>query len=116
MVTAATRTKASAWAGGFTRFSPADTAPPSRPTSPTQSAVTAGSATLSWGASTDDSGAVTYQVLRDDRVVATTTARTLTVPRGGQDRFFVRAADASGNVSASTGVLLVGTGTSQGPA
>ena len=109
MVTAATKAKASAWAGGFTRFAPADVTPPTTPTGLKQSSATTTSVTLSWAGSTDNSGSVHYQVLRDDRVVDTTSNKTLTVPKGGNNRFFVRAADASGNVSASTRVLSLGT-------
>ncbi len=105
LVNAATKAKASAWSGGFARFSPVDSTAPTRPGHLTRTAASASTVSLSWTAASDDAGAPTYQVLRDDRVVATTSGLRLTVPRGGADRFFVRAADASGNVSASTPVL-----------
>ena len=63
--------------------------------------------TLSWTASSDASWPITYQILRDDRVIAVTRNRTLTVPKGGANRFFVRAADPNGNLSASTTVVVV---------
>ncbi len=101
--TARTSASMSAWAGGFTRFSLNDSTAPTTPSGLTATGTTATSTTLGWSASSDAT-AVTYQILRDDRVIATTTARTATVPLGGDNRFFVRAADRSGNVSASTPV------------
>lgn len=93
------------WLGGFARFLPRDVDPPSTPSGFTSTTRTAESVTLTWGAS---AGASRYQVLRDDRVIATTAQRTVTVPRGGEDRFFIRAVDAAGNTSASTSVLALG--------
>ncbi|HYO39142.1 MAG TPA: fibrinogen-like YCDxxxxGGGW domain-containing protein [Nocardioidaceae bacterium] len=106
ILTAKTATATNAWSGGFTRFSPADSTPPTTPSGLRVTAQTATTATLSWVGSTD-ARPISYQVLRDDRVVATTGARTLTVPLGGRNRFFVRAADDKGNVSASTPVVTV---------
>ena len=55
----------------------------------------------------------TYEVIRNDRVVAVTTGSTATVPdSAGGDRFFVRASDGNGNRSASTSVVQPGGGTS----
>ncbi|MFI8413673.1 PKD domain-containing protein [Paeniglutamicibacter gangotriensis] len=93
------------WAGGFARFPKLDSQAPSTPSNPSLSADQTDTVRLSWGASSDSGGAVGYQVLRDDRVIATTTSRALTVPKGGENRFFVRASDASGNLSATTSPL-----------
>jgi hypothetical protein len=90
------------WSGGFVRFAAADSKAPTVPgklaVSATDTAVN-----LSWTGSTDNRGAVTYQVLRNNRVVATTTATSIELPSAPADtRYFVRAADAAGNLSAST--------------
>ena len=90
------------WAGGFARFPKLDSQAPSAPGNFTLAQDQVESARLTWGASTDSGGSVSYQVLRDDRVIATTTARALTVPKGGENRFFVRAVDSQGNLSASS--------------
>ena len=95
------------WAGGFFRMCPRDSV---APTTPTDLHATASGAdvVLSWNASTDDSGATPrYEVLRDDRVVATvygtSFAETVTVPA----RYFVRAVDGEQNRSATTTALAV---------
>jgi len=63
--------------------------------------------TLAWQTVTDAGGGVRYQVLRDDRVVgySSDNAGSLTVPRGGNNRFFVRSSDAAGNLSPSSPVV-----------
>ncbi len=89
------------WLGGFARFCPRDTTAPGVPTN-----LKASGGQLLWTSSTDDSGvAPTYEVLRDDRVVISTTSRKITVP--GPGRYFVRAIDATGNRSASTSVIVL---------
>lgn len=103
LVTAKTKSSASQWSGGFARFSLNDSTPPTSPSNLSVQSTTSSTATLGWSGSTD-AGPITYQILRDNRVIATTTARTATVPLGGNNRFFVRAADNSGNVSPSTRV------------
>src|SRR3546814_11795609 len=58
------------WDGGFVRVCARDTATPTTPTA--LSATIEGSgARLSWVASSDDRGAVAYEVLRDHRAIAT---------------------------------------------
>ncbi|GAB3406172.1 hypothetical protein GCM10027515_20430 [Schumannella luteola] len=96
------------WSGGFVRFPLRDSTAPTTPTS--LSVTSAGSqVALSWGGSADASGAVTYQVLRNDRVVATTTTNTITLPDApAATKYFVRAADAAGNISASTPAARIG--------
>ncbi len=98
------------WLGGFARFCPRDTSPPTTPTS-LQTTVTGGVTSLHWNASTDDSGTpgITYEILRDDRVIATQTSRTFALTDLNYGRYFVRAKDAGGNRGASTPVLVVGT-------
>lgn len=95
------------WTGSFVRFAPRDD---TAPTVPTDAAVTTsgGSDTLEWEAATDDrAGEVTYQVIRDSKVVASTTSTSTELAAGPVGtRYFVRAVDQSGNVSASTSVLL----------
>ena len=44
--------------------------------------------TLAWEGVSD---AVSYEVLRDDRPIATSDTTSVEVPRGGENRFFVRA-------------------------
>ncbi len=90
------------WSGGLVRFPLNDSKAPTTPTALSVSATTSGDV-LNWGKSTDDSGSLTYQVLRNDRVVATTTSTTITLPTApAGTKYFVRAADASNNWSAST--------------
>jgi hypothetical protein len=95
------------WLGGFARFCAEDSTPPSAPFNLT--ATTDGSGVkLDWNASTDASGTVSYDVYRDDRVIATVYGRTYTDPSvTGQHRYTVRASDARGNRSASPAPLSV---------
>ncbi|MFN8195178.1 MAG: fibrinogen-like YCDxxxxGGGW domain-containing protein [Nocardioidaceae bacterium] len=95
------------WTGAFVRFGMTDGAAPSTPTGLRVSNRTATTVTLAWTASAGGLGGGTYQVLRNDRPIATTTGASITVPLDGGNRFFVRAADSTGNVSASTPVLVV---------
>jgi hypothetical protein len=95
------------WSGGFVRFDRNDSAAPTAPSGLVAGSVSTGDS-LRWSGSTDDRGAVTYQVLRNDRVIATTTSTSLVVtaaPTG--TKYFVRAADSAGNWSASTPAALV---------
>lgn len=93
---------ASQWSGGFARFALNDSTAPGVPG--TVAATGDGTNdTITWAAATG-SPAV-YHVLRDDRVIGTTTARTLTVAHRDGARYFVRAADAAGNHSASSRVV-----------
>lgn len=92
----------SQWNGGFVRYPAGDTSAPSTPQPLLASAYDKDTVTLQWGRS---QGAARYQILRDDRPIASTTATTLVVPRGGDDRYFVRAIDDAGNISASTPVF-----------
>jgi trimeric autotransporter adhesin len=95
------------WVGGFVRYAERDSAAPTRP-GPVSGSHAGTTTTLRWGASTDDRGPVTYEVLRGDRVIATTANREITVTSpSGTARYFVRAVDGSGNRSATTTVHAV---------
>lgn len=96
----------SQWSGGFVRFAPIDTDPPSTPTNFSGEPAGASEVKLSWTASNGDP--TTYEVLRDDRVVASTTSTSITIDSGtAESKYFVRAVDAAGNRSASTKALTV---------
>lgn len=98
------------WSGGFARFPQVDSAAPAEPANLTATDVEGDTARLSWSGSSEPG--VTYVVLRDDRPVAVTSDTSITVNRGGDDRYFVRAIDRAGNYSATTPVLTVtGVGT-----
>ncbi|MFC9333905.1 fibrinogen-like YCDxxxxGGGW domain-containing protein [Arthrobacter sp. NPDC057009] len=97
-----TATGAGQWSGGFVNFPPRDSAAPGTPTGLTAS--TDGTTdTLSWTASPGQPSV--YHVIRGDRVIATTTQTTVQVPALADARYFVRAADAASNYSASTAVV-----------
>ncbi len=108
IVTVRTNAQQARWSGGFARFPLADSTPPPTPSNFRVVGQDSTSVTLAWDTVTDASFGVSYQVLRDDRTLATTSGSSITVPRGGNNRFFLRAVDGPGNVSASTGVLSVG--------
>ncbi|MFD6815403.1 fibrinogen-like YCDxxxxGGGW domain-containing protein [Microbacterium sp. NPDC060132] len=97
------------WSGGFIRFAPRDSVAPSTPgaisSTPNADGATA---TLAWGASSDAGSGVTYEVLRGNRVIASTTATNLTVPVPAEaTTYVVRARDVTGNRSASTAVFTL---------
>ena len=97
------------WSGGFVRFAPRDSTAPAAPGAISATPSDGGSSsTLAWGAVTG-SGPVTYEILRDNRVIASTTSTTYTVPNATEDTtYFVRARDAAGNRSASTAGFVLG--------
>ena len=98
------------WLGGFARFCGSDVAPPTAPTA-LKATVTGPSVELTWGGSTDESGTVSYDVYRNDRVIATVfgTSFSDTPDNGakGALRYTVRASDARGNRSASPAPVSV---------
>lgn len=100
-----TSMNAAQWNGGWVRYPARDAIAPQTPSSLWAGATTDTSVDLRWEPVTD---AVSYDILRDDRVIATSTNPAVTVPRSGSDRFFVRAVDAAGNRSASTPVFTPG--------
>lgn len=101
LTTAVNESGRNQWNGGFARFGIRDHEAPAKPSDLTASVVD-GEATVNWSGA---SGAQAYEVLRNDRPVATVTATTATIPDSEDgDRFFVRAVDQGGNRSASTAV------------
>ncbi|MCB0959245.1 MAG: hypothetical protein KDB04_06940, partial [Acidimicrobiales bacterium] len=95
------------WLGGFARFCPADATAPTAPGS-LRSAPAGDGIALTWTGSTDASGTVSYDVYRDDRVIATVWGTTFTDPSvTGAHRYTVRAVDARGNRSASPAPIAV---------
>lgn len=103
LVSSSTPAGTSQWSGGYARFAPADAAAPAVPSGFAVSTA-GGSDKLSWAASGGTPSS--YQVLRGDRVIAVTASTSLSVPAVPGARYFVRAADAAGNYSATTGVML----------
>ncbi len=90
------------WTGAFVRFAAADAEAPAAPGG--LSATSSGDVDqLSWDAV---SGA-SYEVLREDRVVASTTGTSMQLPAlDGDTRYFVRAVDQASNRSATTPVAV----------
>ncbi|MFE7521899.1 cellulase family glycosylhydrolase [Streptomyces halstedii] len=93
-----------------------DTEAPTAPGTPTASAVTASSATLSWAAATDNVGVTAYDVVRvgggsETKVASsTTTSASVTgLSAGTAYSFAVYARDAAGNRSARSGTVAVTT-------
>ncbi|MFC9333907.1 fibrinogen-like YCDxxxxGGGW domain-containing protein [Arthrobacter sp. NPDC057009] len=96
-----TASGANQWSGGFVIFPPRDATAPGTPSGLT--VTTDGTTdTLSWTASSGSPSI--YHVILEDRVIATTTQTTVQVPALANARYFVRAADAASNYSASTAV------------
>ncbi|MFG3704830.1 glycoside hydrolase family 9 protein [Micromonospora sp. NPDC047670] len=93
-----------------------DTVAPSRPGTPTASAVTATGLTLNWAASTDNVGVTGYRVYREagatDVLVGSPTGTTLAVTgltAATAYQFHVVAVDAAGNTSAASAPVSVTT-------
>lgn len=85
---------------GFARFAARDVTPPSTPSN--LSVRREGSTDkLSWSGVRE--GGVRYQVLRDDRVIATVSGTSYEVEHTDGARYYVRSIDSSENFSASTG-------------
>ncbi len=82
-----------------------DTTPPSAPANLTATATTTNSVSLSWTASTDDTGVVGYQVYRGTTLVGSPTSTSFTdtgLTASTQYSYTVKAVDAAGNVSAAS--------------
>ncbi|WP_026425631.1 carbohydrate binding domain-containing protein [Actinokineospora inagensis] len=94
-----------------------DTQPPTTPGNPRVTGVTSNSVSLAWDASTDDTGVVGYDVVRDGQATAVTgTSATV----GGLSpstaySFTVRARDAAGNVSTASAPVSATTSKDDGP-
>ncbi|MEV4464413.1 glycoside hydrolase family 9 protein [Micromonospora echinofusca] len=114
---AGNRSAASPVAEVTTPAAPApDTVAPTRPGTPTASAVTATGLTLNWAASTDNVGVTGYRVYREagatDALVGSPTGTTLAVTgltAATAYQFHVVAVDAAGNVSAASAPVAVTT-------
>ena len=104
---ATTGTPSLDWLGGFGRFCPTDSTPPSMPTGLVGTADSGG-VHLSWNPSSDDSGSVSYDVYRNNRVIASVGGTTFTDPAPiATSAYTVRAHDPSGNRSASLAPIRV---------
>ena len=90
---------------GFVRYAPRDVTPPPAPSNLTVT-QSGDNDQLNWSAS-GEAGAH-YHVLRNDRVIATVNGTSYRVKHTDNARYFVRAADANGNYSASTSVAVSG--------
>ena len=100
---------ANQWVGGFVRFDQRPHTAPDKPTAPSVH-MTDDVAQVSW--TRGSTSGATYEVIRNDRVVATTTESSADVPDSAPgDTFFVRASDGAGNRSASTSAVQPGGGT-----
>ncbi len=96
------------WLGGFGKFCPRDSTAPTTPANLTVAAASTGGTKLSWNAATDNSGAVQYEVLRGDRVIATTTGLSYLDTTGSLPAdYWVRAVDGGGNRSATTAMVTM---------
>ena len=95
------------WLGGFGKFCQRDSVAPSVPGNLRSSSTTTGPK-LAWDAATDNSGTTRYEVLRDDRVIATTTGLSYVDATGAvPSHYWVRAIDAEGNRSATSNKVSV---------
>ncbi|WP_460061647.1 cellulase family glycosylhydrolase [Streptomyces sp. YKOK-I1] len=110
---AQTAKEATVYGGG----TPADSQAPTTPGTPTASAVTATSATLTWTAATDNVGVTGYDIVRvsggTESAVAASTTNGVTVTGLSASTaytFAVYARDAAGNRSARSGTVAVTTG------
>ena len=94
---------ANQWVGGFARFDQRPHTAPGKPSGPSVT-LTDSTANVRW--SPGSTSGATYEVIRNDRVVASTTGSSADIPDSAQDdRFFVRASDGEGNRSASTNAV-----------
>lgn len=91
----------------------ADTTAPSAPTAPGASQVTATSLTVSWGASTDNTGVVRYEVYRNGTLLVGSTTQTFLALTGltasTTYSLTIKAFDAAGNASGNSITLVVST-------
>lgn len=89
---------------GFARFEARDVTPPATPQN-LQVELKDDKDVLTWDA-VQDTGSVRYQILRDDRVIASTSGTKFEIDHTDNARYFVRAVDSSDNYSASTPVQV----------
>ncbi len=91
-----------------------DTQPPTAPSNLASSNTTSTATTLSWNASTDNIGVVSYQIRQNNVTAGTVGGTTLTYTAGGLStsttyNFNVVALDAAGNVSPASNTVQVTT-------
>ena len=97
---------------------PADTVPPSTPTTLSASAVSSSQINLTWTASTDNVGVTGYKIFRDGTQIGTTAAASFSdtgLSGSTVCSYTVSANDAAGNnsgQSAASGAITLGSGTS----
>ena len=89
---------------GFARFEARDVTPPATPQN-LQVELKDDKDVLTWD-TVQDTGSVRYQILRDDRVIASTSGTKFEIDHTDNARYFVRAVDSSDNYSASTPVQV----------
>ena len=92
------------WSGSWVRMPARSATAPAVPANLRAADGNAKEVTLKWSSVP---GAESYDILRDDRTVATTTSTSITVPLGGNNRFFVRAVASDGLRGASTHAYTV---------
>ena len=94
------------WSGGWVRMPARSATAPAVPANLRAADGNAKEVTLKWSSVP---GAESYDILRDDRTIATTTSTStsITVPLGGNNRFFVRAVASDGLRGASTHAYTV---------
>ena len=92
------------WSGGWVRMPARSATAPAVPANLRASDGNAKEVTLKW---LSVPGAESYDILRDDRTIATTTSTSITVPLGGNNRFFLRAVASDGLRGASTHAYTV---------
>ncbi|WP_135550800.1 fibronectin type III domain-containing protein [Paenibacillus cymbidii] len=89
----------------------ADTAPPTVPSNLTITGRTQTSVSLGWGASTDNSGSLVYDIYSNGVVVGTVTTMSFTIQgllAGTNYSIVVKARDGSGNASAASNEIYLG--------
>jgi hypothetical protein len=86
-----------------------DTTPPTTPTGLAATASPGLTISLSWNASTDDTGGtVFYKVFRDGVSVGNQTGRTFVDhPKAGSHKYYVKAIDAAGNLSGQSNNVTI---------
>ena len=92
------------WSGGWVRMPARSATAPAVLANLRAADGNAKEVTLKWSSVP---GAESYDILRDDRTIATTTSTSITVPLGGNNRFFVRAVASDGLRGASTHAYTV---------
>jgi cellulose 1,4-beta-cellobiosidase len=94
-----------------------DTTPPSAPTSLSVTGTTSGSVSLSWAASTDDTGVTGYDVYRNGSLVGTSAVTSFTdagLSASTSYTYTVKAYDAAGNLSAASNSVAATTSSGGG--